>query len=289
LLCHLRDQLGDKRELFDENEMLDLARRHSVGSLRYLCRYARHVADPDGFFNEAEADFSLRRLDINQMQDGMFCVDAILDPVAGAALKTALDTLAKRLGSDDDRSHKQRMADGVGELVHHALDQGTLPRRNGVKPHVSLTTTIEGLKNEVGAPPADLELSLPISTRTLERIACDCTMSRVLLADSMVIDVGRATRTVSPPMRRALGKRDRGCRFPGCDRQVNWSTPHHIDFWARGGPNNLPNLVLLCYFHHRLVHEGGWQVVKAGREFRFVPPDRVAFRRARGPGLRWAA
>jgi Domain of unknown function (DUF222) len=289
LLCHLRDQLGDKRELFDENEMLDLARRHSVGSLRYLCRYARHVADPDGFFNEAEADFSLRRLDISQMQDGMFCVDAILDPEAGAALKTALDSLAKRLGPDDDRSHKQRMADGVGELVHHALDQGTLPRRNGVKPHVSLTTTVEGLKNEVGAPPADLELSLPISTRTLQRIACDCTMSRVLLADSMVIDVGRATRTVSPPMRRALGKRDRGCRFPGCDRQVNWSTPHHIDFWARGGLNKLPNLILLCYFHHRLVHEGGWQVVKAGREFRFVPPDRVVFRRARGPGVRWAA
>jgi hypothetical protein len=289
LLCHLRDQLGDKRELFDEDEMLGLARRHSVGSLRYLCRYARHVADPDGFFNEAEADFSLRRLDISQMQDGMYCVDAILDPQAGAALKTALDSLAKRLGPDDDRSHKQRMADGVGDLVHHALDGGTLPRRNGVKPHLSLTTTIEGLKNQVGAPPADLELSLPISTRTLQRIACDCTMSRVLLADSMVIDVGRATRTVSPPMRRALGKRDRGCRFPGCDRQVNWSTPHHIDFWARGGPNNLPNLVLLCYFHHRLVHEGGWQVVKAGREFRFMPPDRVVFRRARGPGVRWAA
>ena len=32
-----------------------------------------------------------------------------------------------------------------------------------------------------------------------------------------------------------------------------------------------------------------WQVVKAGREFRFIPPDRVAMRRARGPGVRWAA
>jgi hypothetical protein len=289
VLCHLRDQLGDKRDLFVEDEMLEHARNHSVASLRYLCRYARHVADPDGFFNEAEADFTLRRLDINQMRDGMYCVDAILDPEAGAALKTALDSLAKRRGQEDDRSHKQRMADSVSELVHHALDEGRLPRRNGVRPHVSLTTTIEGLKNEVGAPPADLELSLPISTRTLERIACDCTMSRVLLADSIVIDVGRATRVVSAPMRRALHRRDRGCRWPGCDRQVNWSTPHHIVAWARGGPNKLPNLVLLCYFHHRLVHEGGWQVVKAGREFRFIPPDRVVFRRARWPGVRWAA
>ena len=289
LLCHLRDQLGEKRELFDEDEMLDLARQHSVGSLRYLCRYAQHVADPDGFYKEAEADFTRRRLDISQMGDGMYCLDAILDPEAGAALRTALDSLAKRLGPDDDRSHKQRMADSLNELVHHAMDEGRLPKRNGVRPHINLTTTVEGLKNELGAGPADLELSLPISTRTLERLACDCTMSRVLLADSMVIDVGRATRTVSAPMRRALRVRDRGCRWPGCDRQVNWTNPHHIDHWATGGPNRLPNLVLLCFFHHRLVHEGGWQVVKVGREFRFVPPDRVVFRRARAPGMRWAA
>jgi hypothetical protein len=289
LLCHLRDQLGEKAELFVEDEMLEHARNLSVGQLRYLCRYARHVADPDGFFNEAEADFTRRRLDISQMGDGMFCVDAILDPVAGAAFKTALESLAKRLGPDDERSHKQRMADSVGELVHHAMDEGRLPRRNGVKPHINLTTTLEGIKNELGAPPADLELSLPISTRTLDRIACDCTMSRVLLADSMVIDVGRATRVVSAPTRRALRTRDHGCRFPGCDRTVSWSTPHHIVAWARGGPSNLPNLLLLCYFHHRLAHEGGWQVVRVGREFRFVPPDRVVFRRARAPGLRWAA
>jgi hypothetical protein len=98
LLCHLRDQLGEKRELFDEDEMLDLARKHSVASLRYLCRYARHVADPDGFFNDAEADYSRRRLHISLMSDGMHAVDGLLDPAGGAALRSALDSLAKRLG-----------------------------------------------------------------------------------------------------------------------------------------------------------------------------------------------
>jgi hypothetical protein len=289
LLCHLRDQLGEKRELFDEDEMLDLARKHSVGSLRYLCRYARHVADPDGFFNDAEADFSRRRLHISLMSDGMHAIDGVLDPAGGAALRTALDSLAKRLGPDDDRNHSQRMADSLVEMAHHAMDQGTLPRRNRVKPHVSLTTTLEGLKNELGAPPADLELSLPISTRTLERLACDSTISRVLLADSQVIDVGKATRIVSAPTGRALRVRDCGCRWPGCDRPVSWSTPHHIVAWSRGGPTKLSNLVLLCYYHHRLVHEGGWQVVMTGREIRFIPPERVVMRRARGPGLRWAA
>jgi hypothetical protein len=90
-------------------------------------------------------------------------------------------------------------------------------------------------------------------------------------------------------MRRALRTRDKGCRFPGCDRPVDWTNPHHIIHWARGGPGNLPNLVSVCYYHHRLVHEGGWQVVKSGREFRFLPPERIFMRRARGPGMRWAA
>ncbi len=288
-LCHLRERLGEKAEFFDEDEMLGYAREYSVFGLRKLCRVAWHVANPDGFFKEAEADFTRRYFHVSQLADGMYAVDGQLDPVSGAALKTELDVLATRKGPEDDRTRSQRMADAVGELAMHAMDQGTLPRRHGVRPHINLTMTLEGLKGEVGVPPADLELSLPISTRTAERIACDCTMSRVLMADSMVIDVGRATRTVSPPMRRALRVRDKGCRFPGCDRQVNWTNPHHIVAWSRGGPNNLPNMVLLCFFHHRLVHEGGWQVIKSGREFQFLPPDRVVMRRARGPGMRWAA
>ena len=288
-LCHLRDRLGENTDGFDEDEMVGYAREFSVFELRKLCRFAWHVANPDGFFKEAEADFTRRYFHVSQMPDGMVAVDGVLDPVSSAALMTAVDVLAKPKGPEDERTAKQRRADAVGELAMHAMEQGTLPRRHSVKPHINLTMTLEGLKGELGVPPADLELALPISTRTAERIACDCTMSRVLLADSMVIDVGRATRTVSPPMRRALRVRDKGCRFPGCERQVNWTSPHHIKFWARGGPNNLPNMVLLCYFHHRLVHEGGWQVIKAGREFRFLPPDRVVMRRARGPGMRWAA
>ena len=288
-LCHLRDWLGDKRDLFNEEEMLGYARDHSVFNLRKLCNAARHVADPDRFFEEAEADYTRRRLHISLMPDGMFAIDGILDPECGAAAKTALDSLSRRRGPEDDRSGGQRTHDALAEVVHHAMDEGKLPRRNGVRPHVTVTTTLEALKGEVGVPPADLEFGLPISTKTMERIACDCTISRVLLADSMVIDVGRATRVVSAPTRRALRVRDKGCRFPGCDRPVNWTSPHHIIFWARGGPSNPPNEVLLCHFHHRLVHEGGWQVIKAGREFRFLPPERAVMRRARAPGMRWAA
>src|ERR1700674_1017585 len=288
-LCHLHERLGEHRQGFDEEEMLGYAREYSLLELRKLCRWAWHVANPDGFFKEAEADFARRYFHINQMPDGMFAVDGVLAPISGAAWKTAVDVLAKPNGAEDERTAKQRRADAVGELAMPAMDQGTLPRRHSVKPHINLTMTLEGLKGELGVPPADLDLSLPISIRTAERLACDCTMSRVLLADSMVIDVGKATRTVSPPTMRALRVRDKGCRFHGCDRQVNWSNPHHIVYRSRGGSDKLENLVLLCFFHHRLVHEGGWQVIRVGREFRFLPPERIVMRRARGLGMRWAA
>ncbi|TMC80922.1 MAG: HNH endonuclease, partial [Chloroflexi bacterium] len=73
------------------------------------------------------------------------------------------------------------------------------------------------------------------------------------------------------------------------DRPVNWTSPHHIEFWSHGGPSNLSNLLPLCYHHHRLVHEGGWQVVRAGEAVKFIPPDRVVRRRARLPGMSRAA
>jgi hypothetical protein len=56
--------------------------------------------------------------------------------------------------------------------------------------------------------------------------------------------------------------RDRGCRFPGCDR--THVDAHHIHHWARGGGTDLRNLVQLCRHHHRLVHEGGFAVERPG-------------------------
>src|SRR5712672_4635687 len=49
---------------------------------------------------------------------------------------------------------------------------------------------------------------------------------------------------------------------------------HHVEHWANGGETKLGNLITLCYFHHRLVHEGGWNVqVLDDGAFRFLKPD----------------
>ena len=52
----------------------------------------------------------------------------------------------------------------------------------------------------------------------VERLLCDCTVSRVVTGpDGLPLDVGRSRRTIPPQLRRALAVRDHGCRYPGCD------------------------------------------------------------------------
>jgi len=75
-------------------------------------------------------------------------------------------------------------------------------------------------------------------------------------APTQPLEVGRATRVVSPAQRTALAVRDGGCRYPGCDRPPAWCDAHHLRHWLHGGPTDLANLVLLCRAHHRAVHEG---------------------------------
>jgi hypothetical protein len=90
--------------------------------------------------------------------------------------------------------------------------------------------------------------------------------------DHAELDVGRKTRVIPPAVRRGLKVRDRGCRFPGCTN-TRFVDGHHITHWADGGATRLDNLVLLCRHHHRLLHEGGYYVVRDGPRFIFCQGD----------------
>ncbi len=70
--------------------------------------------------------------------------------------------------------------------------------------------------------------------------------------------MGRAKRVAPRWLRRAVAHRDRGCRYPGCDRAPNRCEVHHVIPWWNGGHTNLTNCILLCAFHHHVVHRQGW-------------------------------
>ena len=113
-----------------------------------------------------------------------------------------------------------------------------------------------------------------VGMEAARRVACDAGLVVLRHAhDGGVLDVGRRTRTVPTALRRALEGRDRNqCQFPGCNSRH--CDAHHVVHWADGGATQLANLVLCCRFHHRAVHEEGFQVVAdaAGR-FQFLRPD----------------
>ena len=250
-------------QVFDELPLLEKARELPVGRFIDFCHHMRHAADPEAYAAQEVAGVEARSLIMRTGEGGMVWVRGVFDPEGAAVLRTAFEPLAQREGKDDDRKRDRRLADAAIELARRSLDNALVPQRGSVRPHLQVTTTLETLLQHCAAPAADLEFSLPISAKAVERLACDCSVTRILLgSDSMVIDVGRSKRVITSAQSKGLKVRDKGCRFPGCDRDATYTSGHHIVHWIKGGSTDLPNLVLLCHRHHWMVHEGNWQLVK---------------------------
>ena len=269
VMARTANAVGDA---FDETMLLRLAKESSPGRFHYNCLHYRHALNAEAYADEQADQAQTRTLHMSTGSDGCLFITGLLDPVGGAVVRNALEPLARPSGVDDHRLRPQRYADALVELAGHTQ-----------KIQMQVTSSVETLLNLTGAPGAEMEFSLPVSSKTVERWACDSTITRVLMQESVVIDVGRAKRVVSGPARRALNARDRHCRWPGCERPASWCDGHHVMHWIHGGGSELENQVLLCTRHHWKVHEGNWQLVKTD-DGRVVPvAPTVRFGLPRGP------
>jgi Domain of unknown function (DUF222)/HNH endonuclease len=145
--------------------------------------------------------------------------------------------------------------------------------RHQIVIHVDAETLHDGCAGR-----CELEDGPSLPVETVRRLACDASVVDILEnRDGEPLNVGRKTRSIPPALRRALNARDRGCRFPGCSN-ARYVDAHHIEHWAKGGETKLSNLVQLCRFHHRQVHEGRVvvQVLDDGA-LRFVRPNGESF------------
>ncbi|QAY64892.1 HNH endonuclease [Xylanimonas allomyrinae] len=105
--------------------------------------------------------------------------------------------------------------------------------------------------------PAVLEGSTgPLPATVLRAIACDSEITRIVFGpDGQVLNVGRAQRTITGQLRRAVIARDRHCTYPGCDQPPSRCDVHHAErHWAaHHGETSTANAALLCWHHHSLV------------------------------------
>jgi hypothetical protein len=271
VMARTADALGER---FDEKVLVEKAKENSPGKFFYICHHARHAADPKTYAAEQAEQVEQRRLKLSRWMDGSLLISGQLDPVGGAAFLTRLAPLARRSGANDYRDQDQRNADALVELASGG----------GSQAQIQVTSSLETLLALAGAPAAEMEHSLPVSSKTIERLACDSSIARVLLnSESLVIDVGRSKRVVSEPARRALAARDGHCRWPDCDRPASRSAAHHVVHWIHGGSTDLDNLILLCHRHHWMVHEGNWQIVRGEDDRMLTVPPLITFGPPRGP------
>jgi hypothetical protein len=174
-------------------------------------------------------------------------------------------------------SFAQRQADALERVAAGYLAAPESTSSTGDRCTVNLHTDIETLAADGSGGESELETAshaCHVSAETSRRLACDAGLVHWLeTIAGEPLSVGRKTRTIPPAIRRALQRRDGGCRFPGCSA-TRFVDAHHVVHWADGGETGMHNLVLLCRRHHRLVHEGGFGIeTRLAGTFAFTLPD----------------
>ncbi len=145
--------------------------------------------------------------------------------------------------------------------------------------HVDVETLIDEVDNpsiRVEHQHCEMDNGTSMAVDTVKRLCCDSGLLAIHTdANGNPLNIGRKTRTIPPALRRALMVRDKGCVFPGCTcRSSRYVDGHHIRHWADGGDTSLENLASLCRYHHRLVHEGGFDIQRnENGELVFLRPD----------------
>ena len=266
----------------NEDYLMMIARHGTAAHVERLVRHYRSVERKEALKKENQRhDF--RELQIYPVEDGSFIVKGRLTPEQGALLKKALES-----GMDEEFEERKnvpaetsddknptpnfaaRRADALVRVAEEYLSGASKRSEGGDRYLVHIHTDADTLRENGGGAEAELEDCGCVPAETARRMSCDAGVVHWLEnAEGEPLNVGRKTRTVPPAIRRALKRRDGGCRFPGCTC-TRFVDVHHIRHWADGGETSMDNLVLLCRHHHRLVHEGGFHVEKeSGNQVRF--------------------
>ncbi|MEX2528934.1 MAG: DUF222 domain-containing protein, partial [Gemmatimonadota bacterium] len=176
-------------------------------------------------------------------------------------------------GTDNEMEARNAVSGGAQPTSGSFPLSGSRAARYQVMLHVELDALRED-DPTCGSGCSHLGDGVRVSHETSRRLSCDAAVVPLFLdAEGRISDTGHARRVVNPALRRALDARDRGCRFPGCG--LRYAEAHHVRHWADGGETSLENCVLLCRHHHRLLHEGGWQMAA-------LPGGRLLFRDRNG-------
>ena len=271
-----------------EESLVDLGRAGTAAHVEQTVRAWRRI-DSTVEAREDELRDAMSTVSTHIDENGMFVIRGRLAPEAGEVLTKALAAAREKLydkDADDRPPVGKQRADALALVAENALAGDLTPTHSGDRYQVVVHVEADSLRRPepvpqaAGSVPAGTckgcvsadtspaparpdgawlgDSHIRVSAETARRLSCDAATVRMTRRNGEILSVGRKSRTIPPPIRRALEFRDQGCRFPGCTSKH--CDAHHVEHWSDGGETKLSNLVLLCRRHHRLLHEGGCSV-----------------------------
>jgi hypothetical protein len=254
-----------------EAKLTELARRTTAGQLQRIVRTYRRVTSLSG---TSDANAAHERRYLNYFfTDEAFELHGRLTTEDGALVAKALDRAQdKRFratasgatpyeSKPEWDSPDQLRADALAELAEAWLTGNKTSSRANF---YEVVVHVDADALRCGEPGAQCEVegADSIAPETARRLTCDSALVGVIECEGEPLSIGRRSRRVPHGLRRALEVRDRSCRFPGC-ANLGRLDAHHFTHWIEHGRTELPNLLLLCKRHHRMVHEGGYTIRRA--------------------------
>lgn len=268
-------------------QLLAEGARFPVEELHRRARQVRDALDQVGAEERFAKRYEQRSFRTWRDADGMLHARVVFDDEAGAWIDAIQDAaLRPRRGGPrfvdateqaaaetlarDRRSNEQLTYD----LMMSVLHAGALAEAKDVfgakQPGVRVVT----VKDPTGPRDAFGRLLRgvghledrgdPLPATVVDRMLCESGIVEVTVdACGNPLDVGREQRLYTPRQRIALAVRDGGCVFPGCTVPASYCEAHHCDhWWEHLGKTDIDRGLLLCRFHHLLLHNQGWRITR---------------------------
>jgi hypothetical protein len=246
------------------------------------------VLDPDGIEPEERLALDKRFVTLGKARNGLVKLTGLLPVEQAAAIRAVFDAYANpKAGSPvmfvpspdgdpdagsealvaglhepptDTRTARQKRADILHLVFAAQARAADVPTMGGAHPTLLVTITKEDLESGTGPAWVDGE-DEPISAQAAARIADSGGYQEAEVSKSgEILSLGRTQRCFSPAQRRALAVRDKGCVIPGCDIPARWCEAHHVRPHCEGGPTDIDNAALLCWWHHTNIDTGPFRL-----------------------------
>ncbi|MET4638626.1 DUF222 domain-containing protein [Mycetocola sp. 2940] len=271
----------------------------NADELGFRARQIRDRIDPAGVQLRWNERYENRKWRFGRSEDGTKTAyvtfedegAAWMESIVGAAMRARRGGPRMVDPAEAERAEKLRLDPRTNDQIVYDVLMGAM--RTGVQadptetygsrqPGVRLIITQEQLTGESGDGPSTgtgyLEDSKDAVPRGMvEKQICVSGIRPVLMdASGTALDVGREERLFGTKARIAMAVRDGGCRIDGCDVPPSQCEAHHIDEWvAHDGCTDLADGILLCPYHHHLVHNLGYRVVRIEGDYFLIPPPGV--------------